>query len=243
MLSGLHPDNLIILAARPGIGKTALALNIAHHVAVKEKLPVGICSLEMSREEIIDRLLIAQADIDAWGLKTGRLTEEDSIKISTAIGILAEAPIYIDDTAGVTVHEICTKARRLKLKHDIKLLIVDYLQLIRSTGRNQNRTHDITIISQSLKVLARELKIPVLTLSQLSRDIEKRKENKSPQLSDLRDSGSIEQDADVVMFIYQPEGRTETNVQTKILVAKHRNGPIGECDLLFRGNRIKFYNI
>jgi len=242
ILSGMQQSNLLILAARPGQGKTAMIVNIAQNVAVNDKTPVGIFSLEMSQEELVDRFLVGQADVDAWRLKTGRLSEGDFTKLSQAMGELADAPIYIDDTPGITISEMRTKARRLQMEHNIEFLIVDYLQLADSGRRYDNRVQEVSIISQSLKRLARELKIPVLAVSQLSRAVEHRGERK-PQLADLRESGAIEQDADVVMFIYRPEAEMANIMQTKLLIAKHRNGPVGEIDLLFRGDRIKFYNM
>lgn len=242
-LSGLQDSNLIILAARPGQGKTAMAINIAQHVAVVDKAPVGIFSLEMSQEELVDRLLVGQADVDAWRLKTGKLPDSDLMKISDAMGKLAEAPIFIDDTPGISVSEMRTKARRLQMEHGIKLLIVDYLQLINPGGkRYENRVQEVSMVSQSLKNLARELKIPIVALSQLSRAVEHRGEKK-PQLADLRESGSIEQDADVVMFLYKVDDEYSVAMPTKLLIAKHRNGPTAEIDLLFRGDRIRFYSI
>lgn len=242
-LSGMQDSNLIILAARPGQGKTAMAINIAQHVAVTDKSAVGIFSLEMSQEELVDRLLVGQADVDAWRLKTGKLPDSDLMKISDAMGKLAEAPIFIDDTPGISVSEMRTKARRLQMEHGIKLLIVDYLQLINPGGkRYENRVQEVSMVSQSLKNLARELKIPVVALSQLSRAVEHRGEKK-PQLADLRESGSIEQDADVVMFLYKVDDEYAVAMPTKLLIAKHRNGPTAEIDLLFRGDRIRFYSI
>ena len=242
MLSGLQASNLIILAARPGQGKTAMIVNIAQYAAVNEKSPIGIFSLEMSKEELVDRLLVGQADVDAWRIKTGRLSEADFTKLSSAMGELAEAPIFIDDTPGITISEMRTKARRLLLEQNISLFIVDYLQLVDPGRRYDNRVQEVSIVSQSLKNLARELKIPVLAVSQLSRAVEHRGERK-PQLADLRESGAIEQDADVVMFLYRPEAELAPTMQTKLLIAKHRNGPMGEIDLLFRGDRIKFYSV
>jgi replicative DNA helicase len=237
-LSGMQSSNLLILAARPGQGKTAMVVNIAQYVAINEKKSVGIFSLEMSKEELVDRFLVGQADVDAWRIKTGRLSESDFTKLSQAMGELAEAPIFIDDTPGITVAEMRTKARRLQLEHNISLFVVDYLQLVDPGRRYDNRVQEVSIVSQSLKNLARELRIPVLAVSQLSRAVEHRGE-KRPQLADLRESGAIEQDADVVMFLYRPEAEITTNMQTKLLIAKHRNGPMGEIDLLFRGASIK----
>ncbi len=245
-LAGMQDSNLLILAARPGIGKTTLALNIALHVATKEKIPVGFFSLEMSKEELVDRLLVGQADIDAWRLKTGRLSDEDYKKLTEAMGELSEAPIFIDDTPGASVLEMRTKARKLKVEKNIKMVIVDYLQLADSGRRFDNRVQEVSFISQGLKNLARELKIPVLAISQLSRAVEQRGTRK-PQLADLRESGAIEQDADVVMFLYYEEESEDLLDQNKRLIklyiAKHRNGPIGEMDLMFRGDRVKFYGV
>ncbi|MCL5435103.1 MAG: replicative DNA helicase [Patescibacteria group bacterium] len=242
VLSGMQASNLLILAARPGQGKTAMVVNIAQNVGAEQKKPVGIFSLEMSQEEVVDRLLIGQADVDAWKLKTGRLAESDFSKLSTAMGELADAPIFIDDTPGISIAEMRTKARRLQLEQKIELLIVDYLQLINPGRRYDNRVQEVSIVSQGLKNLARELKIPVLAVSQLSRAVEHRGERR-PQLADLRESGAIEQDADVVMFLYRPDAEMSNIMQTKLLIAKHRNGPVGEIDLLFRGDRIRFYNV
>ena len=243
LLSGMQPSNLLVLAARPGQGKTAMIVNISQNLAVEQKTPVGIFSLEMSQEELVDRLLVGQADVDSWRLKTGRLVEADFTKLSQAMGELADAPIFIDDTPGISISEMRTKARRLQLEQGIKLLIVDYLQLADPGRRYDNRVQEVSIVSQGLKNLARELKIPVLAVSQLSRAVEHRGERK-PQLADLRESGAIEQDADVVMFLYRLDAEVTSNViPTKLSVAKHRNGPMGEIDLLFRGDRIRFYNV
>ena len=239
--SGWQPSDLIIIAARPGMGKTAFSLNIAQYASVVAKVPVGYFSLEMSKEELVDRMLVSQADIDAWRLKTGKLTPGDFEKLSEAMGVLAEAPLYIDDTPGISVSQIRTKARKLQMEHDLAILIVDYLQLVDPGKRYDNRVMEVSIVSQALKNLARELKIPLLAVSQLSRAVEHRGERK-PQLADLRESGAIEQDADVVMFLYRPDAEITPTIQTKLLIAKHRNGPMGEVDLIFRGDRIKFYN-
>lgn len=244
-LAGMQDANLIILAARPGTGKTAMILNIAQHITVKNKMPVGIFSLEMSKEELVDRLLVSQADIEAWRLKTGKLTDDDFTKLSDAMGELAEAPLYIDDTPGMNIIEMRTKARRLQVEHGVKLIVVDYLQLCDPGRKFDNRVQEVSIISQSLKNLARELRIPVLACSQLSRAVETRG-TRIPELSDLRESGSIEQDADVVMFLYREEADQAMwgdQIQTKLRVAKHRNGPLAEIDLIFRGDRIRFYSV
>ena len=243
LLSGMQKANLLILAARPGQGKTAIMLNMALHAAVTDNVPVGIFSLEMSKEELVDRFLVSQADVDAWRLKTGKLTEEDFTKLSEAMGRLADAPIFIDDTPGLSIMEMRSKARRLQMEHNIGIIVVDYLQLVDPGRRLDSRVQEVGIISQALKNLARELNIPVLSASQLSRAVESRGEKK-PQLSDLRESGSIEQDADVVMFLYRPESEVGgPTIQTKLLVAKHRNGATDEIDLLFRGDRVRFYSV
>lgn len=245
-LAGLQDSNLIVLAARPGVGKSTFALNIAMSVATKDKMPVGFFSLEMSKEELVDRLLVGQADIDAWRLKTGRLSDEDYKSLTEAMGELSEAPIYFDDTPGISIFEMRTKARRLKIEKNIKLLIVDYLQLADAGKRFDSRVNEVSFVSQGLKNLARELRIPVIALSQLSRAVEQRGTRK-PQLADLRESGAIEQDADVVMFLYSEDDSEDLLDQSKKLIklyiAKHRNGATGEIDLLFRGDRVKFYSV
>lgn len=239
LLAGFQKSNLIILAARPGMGKTAFSLNITHHAAVTAKMKIGFFSLEMSREELVDRLLVSQADIDAWRLKTGRLDQQDFLKLSDAMGVLADAEIYIDDTPGLSIFEMRTRARRLMVEHNIQMIVVDYLQLAQGRTK-ENRVQEVAEISGGLKNIARELKVPVLALAQLSRAIESRGE-RIPQLSDLRESGSIEQDADVVMFLYRKDDEIREAVNLKI--AKHRNGALGDIDLYFKGDRIKFYGM
>jgi replicative DNA helicase len=236
-LAGMQKSNLLILAARPGVGKTTLALNMARYLGVVKKISVGFFSLEMSREELVDRLLVEQANIDAWKLKTGKLSEEDFTKLSNAMGELAEAPIFIDDTPALSILEMRTKARRLQVESGVDFIIVDYLQLARSR-QLENRVQEVSEISQGLKNLARELKVPVLALSQLSRAVEQRGEKK-PQLSDLRESGSIEQDADVVMFLWRENDENLENMNLDI--AKHRNGPLKSIKLTFKGDKLKFY--
>ncbi|MFH1896574.1 MAG: replicative DNA helicase [bacterium] len=236
-LSGLQESNMVVLAARPSIGKTSLALNIAQYAAVAKKQPVGIFSLETSREQLVDRMLAGEADIDGWKIATGNLTDNDFKEIGKAMGVLAEAPIFIDDTPGITINEMRTKARRLHIEQGVKLIVIDYIQLCQGRGL-ESRVQEVSEISQAIKNIARELKIPVLALSQLSRAIESRGEKK-PQLSDLRESGSIEQDADVVMFLYRPDEEDRGSVN--LLISKHRNGPTGELSLYFRGERTKFY--
>lgn len=236
-LAGFQKSNLVILAARPGVGKTALAVNMGQYISVVAGRSVGVFSLEMSKEELVDRLLIGQADIDAWKLKTGKLNEVDFTKLSDAMGELADAPLYIDDTPALSVLEMRTKARRLQVERGLDLLVVDYLQLVR--GRNlENRVQEVSEISQGLKNLARELKIPVIAISQLSRAVEHRGSGK-PQLADLRESGAIEQDADVVMFLWREDPDDMENFVLDI--AKHRNGPLRQIKLFFKGDRIKFF--
>ncbi len=241
-LSGLQDSNLVILAARPSMGKTSLALNISQFVAVHQQLPVGFFYLESSREELVDRLLASQSGVDYWKITTGNLSEEDFGKIGEAMGILADAPLFIDDTPGLSLNEMRTKARRLQMEHEVRLVVVDYLQL--AVSRNlENRVQEVSEISQGLKNIARELHCPVLALSQLSRQVEQRGEHR-PQLSDLRDSGSIEQDADVVMFLWRPpEEEKERADHMKLTIAKHRNGPTGEVDLVFKGEMARFYSM
>jgi len=236
-LSGMQESNLIILAGRPSVGKSAMASNIIQQAAVEHKIPVGLFSLEMSREQLVDRMLSAQADVDAWKITTGNLEEEDFARIGEAMGELAEAPIFIDDTPGLNILEMRTKARRLQMEHGVKLFVVDYLQLLHGRGL-ESRVQEVGEVSQALKNMSRELKVPVLACAQLSRAIEQRT-SRVPQLSDLRESGSIEQEADVVMFLYRPE--EESRSEIKLLVSKHRNGPTGEVDLYFRAERTKFY--
>lgn len=244
-LGGLQKSDLVILAARPSMGKTSLALDILRYVAVHTKTPVGIFSLEMSKDQLVDRLLAAQADIDFWRIRTGQLDENDFEKLQEGMGMLAEAPIFIDDAAGGNIMEIRTKARRLQTEHNLGLLVIDYLQLM--AGRNtENRVQEVSEISRSLKILARELNVPVLALSQLSRGVENRPD-KVPQLADLRESGSIEQDADVVMFIYREDmykGRESTRPNiAEIHIKKHRNGPTGQVDLYFEPKKTSFRNL
>lgn len=239
LLTGLQKSNLIILAARPGMGKTTFALNMAQSMAVAHKKKIGFFSLEMSKEELVDRMLVAQADIESWRLKSGKLDQQDFMKISEAMGVLAETEVFIDDTPGLSIFELRTRARRLMIEHQVDIFMVDYLQL--AHGRTQdNRVQEVAEISQGLKNIARELRVPVIALSQLSRAVETRGE-KAPQLSDLRESGSIEQDADVVMFLYRKDDDIRESVTLRI--SKHRNGPLGEVDLYFRGDRTRFYGM
>lgn len=247
LLGGLQRSDLIILAARPSIGKTSLALDIARNIAIKSKMPVGIFSLEMSKEQVVDRLLVAQADIDLWKMRTGRLKDdEDFARIGHAMGLLAEAPIFIDDSATANIMEIRTKARRLQAEHkELGLIVVDYLQLMESRT-SENRTQEISEITRGLKSIARELNVPVLAVSQLSRAVEQERPP-IPKLAHLRESGSIEQDADVVMFIYRPvvynpDIEVEKRNLAEIHIAKHRNGPTGRVRLTFVDRRASFDN-
>jgi replicative DNA helicase len=238
VLAGFQKSDLVILAARPSIGKTALALDIARNVAVQKKIPVGIFSLEMSSDQLVDRMLSAQGKVDAWRMRTGHLVsndrEDDFAKIGEAMGALSEAPIFIDDAASANVMEMRTMARRLQAEHNLGLIIIDYLQLMQGRSTD-NRVQEVSEISRSLKQLARELNIPVIALSQLNRSVESRSPQ-VPKLSDLRESGSIEQDADVVMFLYR-EDREKPDTPNKnviqVIVAKHRNGPLGTANLYF----------
>jgi len=249
MLAGLQKSDLIILAARPSMGKTALALDIARQTATKHGTAVGIFSLEMSSQQLVDRMLAAQAGVNAWRLRTGKIKGEDEFeRLQQGMGVLAEAPIYIDDKATTTVLAMRSVARRLKMEKDLGLIIVDYLQLITPTYSRgaDNLVQQVTEISRSLKAMARELEVPVLALSQLSRAVEQRRGR--PRLSDLRDSGSIEQDADVVMFIHREDkmnaesGAEKTNI-AEILIEKHRNGPVGKIDLRFDEEKTTFRSI
>lgn len=248
-LAGLQKSDYILLAARPSLGKTTLALDIARHVAVEQKKTVGIFSLEMAAPQLVDRILCAQAGIDLWKLRTGRLSskgeENDFTKIQEAIGILSESPIFIDDSASSSVLEIKTKARRLQAEYGLDLIVVDYIQLITPINSYESPVQQMTEISRSLKALARELNIPVLAVSQLSRASEQR-EDKRPKLSDLRDSGSLEQDADVVLLIFREDlahKQSERKNLADIIIAKHRNGPVGQIELYFDQDRVSFQSL
>ncbi len=248
LTTGLQKSDLVILAARPSVGKSSFALNIAEHAAVKDKKSVGIFSLEMSKEQIVLRLLSSNANIDSQRLRSGFLEELDFARIAPAMNSLSEASIYIDDTPNITTMELRTKARRLQAETGLDLVIVDYLQLMQSstTTRDANRVQEVSEISRGLKALARELKVPVLALSQLSRQPEMR-ESKEPRLSDLRESGSIEQDADLVMFLWREKERGSDDQTTegevvKLKLSKHRNGPTGEIDMWFRKAQTRFVN-
>jgi replicative DNA helicase len=245
MLGGLQKSDLIILAARPSMGKTSFALDLAKNVAVMAKVPTAIFSLEMSKDQLVDRMLSSQSGVDLWSIRTGNLNDNDFERLSDAMGKLGEAPIFIDDTAGANIMEMRTKARRLQTEQNIGFIVVDYLQLM--TGRNtDNRVQEVSEISRSLKLLAREINVPVLALSQLSRGVENRPD-KVPQLSDLRESGSIEQDADIVMFIYREDmykGKESSRPNiAEIHIKKHRNGSVGQVDLFFDAGKTSFRNL
>ncbi len=250
LLAGLQKSDLLILAARPSIGKTTFALDIARQVGVYSKTPVGIFSLEMGSDQLIDRMLAAQAGVDLWRLRTGKLSSDgpgnDFERLSDAMGVLSEAPIFIDDSGSLNIMEMRTMARRLQAEHNLGLIIIDYLQLMEGRSRGgDNRVQEISEISRGLKQLARELNIPVIALSQLSRAVESRPDQ-VPKLSDLRESGSIEQDADVVMFLYR-EDRVKPDTPNKnivdVIVSKHRNGPVGKISLFFEENATTFRSL
>ncbi len=242
VLAGLQPSDLFVLAARPSMGKTAMVLNLAHNVAVKANLPVLVFSLEMSKEQLVDRILAKESGVNAWALRTGNLTDQDFEKIGNAMGTLSEAQIYIDDTPGITVSDMRTKARREAHQRPLGLIIVDYLQLMSGGSRfggEGNRVQEISEISRGLKGIARELNVPLIALSQLSRSVESRSPQ-IPQLSDLRESGSIEQDADVVAFLYREEyynPDTERKNIMDFMIKKHRNGPTKNIELYFDRER------
>ncbi|WP_181363113.1 replicative DNA helicase [Sulfoacidibacillus thermotolerans] len=245
MTSGFQKSDLIILAARPSVGKTAFALNIAQNVAVRSGETVAIFSLEMSKEQLVQRMICAEANIDATVLRTGQLSDEDWTKLSMGIASLSEAPIFIDDSPGINLAEMRSRLRRLKLDMGLGLVVVDYLQLIHGRGKSDNRQQEISEISRSLKGLARELNVPIIALSQLSRSVEQR-QDKRPMLSDIRESGSIEQDADVVGFLYRddyydPESEKKNIVE--VIIGKQRNGPTGKVELVFLKNYNKFVSL
>jgi replicative DNA helicase len=248
ILAGLQRSDLIILAARPSMGKTALTLNLAHNIATKSEQPVLIFALEMSKEQLVDRMLSMESGVDAWNIRTGNLSDADFEKIGQAMGTLSEAPIYIDDSPGITVSDLRTKARREQHQRQLGAIMVDYLQLMSGGARfggSENRVQEISEISRGLKAIARELNVPVIALSQLSRSVESRSPQ-IPQLADLRESGSIEQDADVVAFIYREDyynPDTDRKNITDILIKKHRNGPTGNVELYFDKERQRFKSL
>lgn len=242
LCSGLQPSDFVILAGRPSMGKTALGLCIAYSAALKHNIPVAVFSLEMSKEQLVQRILCAEAKVDQHRLRTGNLDEEDWGILHEAKGKLANAPIYIDDTPGITARQVRAKARLLKAEKGLGLIVIDYLQLMQGSRRHENRQQEISDISRSLKSLAKELNVPVLALAQLSRSVEQR-EKKRPIMSDLRESGSLEQDADLIMFIYRDEyynPETEKKGIAEIIVSKHRNGPVGVVELGFLKEFTKF---
>ena len=244
--AGLHESDLILVAARPAMGKSAFALNIATNAAINAKKPVIIFNLEMSKSQLVNRMLCSEAMVDSNKIRTGKIDEEDWIKLATALGPLSEAPIYIDDTPGISIAEIRAKCRKLKIEKDIGLVVIDYLQLIQGSGkRNASREQEISEISRSLKILAKELNVPVIALSQLSRAAEARQDHR-PMLSDLRESGAIEQDADIVMFLYRDDyynPDSEKKNIAEVILAKHRAGSTGTVELLWMGNYTKFANL
>lgn len=244
--AGLQKSDLIILAARPAMGKSTLAVNLAYNIASQAKKSVLVFSLEMSKEQLVDRMLADAAGIDAFNIRTGNLSEDDFGKLSDAMGEMAEAPIFIDDTPGLSVLEMRTKARREAHNHPLGLIIVDYLQLMQTGGRHSdNRVQEVSEISRGLKLIARELDVPVIALSQLSRSVESR-HPQIPQLSDLRESGSIEQDADIVMFMYREDyynPETDNQHITDLIIAKHRNGPTGKIQLYFHPEQLRFVSL
>ncbi|HEU4585961.1 MAG TPA: replicative DNA helicase, partial [Gemmatimonadaceae bacterium] len=250
MTSGFQPADLVIIAARPSMGKTAFVLNIAQYAAIEKKTPVAIFSLEMSKESLVQRMLTAEARVDAQKLRKGMLRDDDFPRMARAAGILSSAPIWIDDAAGITLLEIRSKARRLKADADVGMVIVDYLQLVQGPASSESRQQEISQISRSLKMLAKELGVPVLALSQLSRAPEQRAGDHRPQLSDLRESGAIEQDADLVMFIYRQEvydgpvdkDGNSLEGRAEIIIGKQRNGPIGTANLFFHKAYTRFEN-
>ena len=247
MTAGLQRSDLIILAARPAMGKTTLVTNLAYNVATIEQKAVLFFSLEMSKEQLVDRMLADAAGVDSWNIRTGNLSDDDFSKITDAMGEMAEAPIYIDDKPGLSVLEMRTKARRIAHEQELGLIVVDYLQLMQGSGRHDgNRVQEVSEISRGLKLVARELNVPVIALSQLSRSVENR-QPPIPQLSDLRESGSIEQDADIVSFIYrpgyyEPDNPDVANI-TDLIIAKHRNGPVGKVSLYFHPERLRFMSL
>ena len=245
--AGLHGSELILIAARPAMGKSAFVLNIAANAAIKAKTPVVIFSLEMSKEQMVNRILCSEAMVDSNKVRTGKLEEDDWVKLAGAIGPLSEADIYIDDTPGISITEIRAKCRKLKLEKNIGLVIIDYLQLVQGSNNRKNgsREQEISEISRSLKILAKEIGVPVIALSQLSRAVEQRPDHR-PMLSDLRESGAIEQDADIVMFLYRDDYYNKDSEKkdiAEVIIAKHRGGSTGTIELLWLGSYTKFVNL
>ena len=245
--AGLHGSDLILVAARPAMGKTAFVLNIATHAAIREKVPVAIFNLEMSKDQLVNRMLCIEAMVDNNKIRTGKLEEDDWNKLASVIGPMSDSGIYIDDTPGISITEIRTKCRKLKMEKDIGLIIIDYIQLIQGSNSKKitSREQEIAEISRSLKILAKELNVPVIALSQLSRAVEQRPDHR-PMLSDLRESGSIEQDADIVMFLYRDDYYNQDSEDkdiSEVIIAKHRAGSTGTIKLLWMGNYTKFVNL
>jgi replicative DNA helicase len=244
MLSGLQPSDLLIIAGRPGQGKTGFLLSVAKNAALTHKKKVAIFSLEMSNEQVVQRLIAQETGIDSQRLRTGKLTEQEWPLFTHAIEVFSDTKIFLDDTPAITPLQLRTKCRRLHMEYGLDLILVDYLQLMGGDQRNENRVQEVSYISRNLKILARELNVPVLTAAQLSRAVEQRTD-KRPVLSDLRESGSLEQDSDIVMFIYRPDQYEKDTVKqnvAEIIVAKHRNGPVGSVELIFRSSLAKFEN-
>jgi replicative DNA helicase len=250
--SGLHAGEMIVIAARPSMGKTSLAMNIAEHVAVDQKLPVGVFSLEMTADSLVLRMLCSRARVNLRSVREGFLADRDFPRLTNAAGSLSSAPLFIDDSSSLSILQFRAGARRMKQQHDVKLFIVDYLQLLHSTSRRaDNRQQEIADISSGIKALAKELKVPVVVLSQLNRDLEKRGPGERPRLSDLRESGAIEQDADLVALLYkETKGKDEDesdfeqeSLPVKLYIAKQRNGPVGEVDLTFLKSYTRFESI
>ena len=245
MITGLNRSDLIILAARPGMGKTSFALNIARNVACKSKKTVAFFSLEMSKEQLVNRLLAMESHVDSQNMRTGNLKDEDWTKLVEGADIIGRSNLIIDDTPGISIAEMRSKCRKYKLEHNLGIIMIDYLQLMSGSGKSDSRQQEISDISRSLKALARELSVPVIALSQLSRAVEQRPDHR-PMLSDLRESGAIEQDADVVMFIYRDDyynKDTELKGISEIIIAKQRNGPIGTVNLAWLPEYTKFANL
>lgn len=243
--SGLQPSDLVLIAARPSMGKTAFVLNIAQHIAFKLDLTVAIFSLEMSKEQLVNRLFSLQSSVDAQNLRTGQLNDEEWEKLIESAGVIGRSNLFIDDTPGISIAELRTKCRKLKLEHNLSIIIIDYLQLMSGSGRSDSRQQEISDISRALKGLARELHVPVVALSQLSRAVEQRPDHR-PMMSDLRESGAIEQDADVVMFIYRDDyynHDTEKKDIAEIIIGKQRNGPIGTVELAWLPRYTRFANL
>ena len=244
--AGLHGSDLVLIAARPAMGKTAFALNIAANAALRANTPVAIFNLEMSKDQLVDRILCMEAMVDSNKVRTGKLEEDDWSKLAGVVGPLSDSNIYIDDTPGISIMEIRTKCRKLKMEKNIGLIVIDYIQLIQGSGkRNSSREQEISEISRSLKILAKELNVPVIALSQLSRAVEQRPDHR-PMLSDLRESGAIEQDADIVMFLYRDDYYNKDSEEkdiSEVIIAEHRGGSTGTVKLLWMGNYTKFVNL